>query len=873
MQKKLDVPYRSQWAEDAVTHNADCGPTCTAMLLNHYGVAITPDDGYDILSRQFGRHFGSRQYTTTHDLQKICKARDVPVGITWFADKAGAMWQLRNKIDQDKPFIALVNYVPWRSVTGNSFSGSHFVVVVGYDDQHVYMHDPLFGDEQPEEKGAFFKMTTAQFVSGWGGFNNPDYRNNRNGNPDFLLIYPLQAPVIKQPTPVVKEPVATKPIDPTPDFTPPKKDPPSNDVVLPSTDPTDETKRRVEGLAAWHGRSVDWNNGEVVRAWLDHLGSFGAETKRHQVKSGQTLSAISAQYYKRQDKWRTIMAYNRLRFEWANAGQWLRIPLLGDGDGHKGMPNLQQILQAVEAEEFFDPDIEAPAYDELAENSTGMGALEMATVDDSQAAGFSSNPDVVNEDIVTGQNFSATWTFVNSGSTVWDSSYKIVYVNRNHPSTVGAPIAQMSAESAYTITEIGADQMVLPGESMSVTVPLIAPAPSNSLIASHWQLQNGAGENFGALRWITAKIVQGDAPAPVIPDPVTPEPVDPVTPDPVDVGTGTTHTVFMPFVGKDASAGKKTATFGMNINPNLDNTDSREIDYRDIDIEHQKGLGWVRYVYWASRNRRGGKEAYVKRYRELIKTYADAGIKTLFVLHQDTYWGNAPWDHGGWGVYAAAFGRECAEVAAACAEFGDMVAYQIYNETDSGWGDDAANANKSAIGLPPDKYAIILDTAAKAIREIDPNATIVASGMKTGPVNAVNYLKQVQAALKRPLPVDALAYHPYGRRARSEFDFVPFGTLADAFKPFEQAFPNLPIWLTEIGVPGHQHEFPSSRYPEIKTFMDEAIGDFKETHAKQVPVIIWFAWSDFSENSGIVTKDGRFKAGIVEAYQAMRNIS
>ena len=55
--------------------------------------------------------------------------------------------------------------------------------------------------------------------------------------------------------------------------------------------------------------------------------------------------------------------------------------------------------------------------------------------------------------------------------------------------------------------------------------------------------------------------------------------------------------------------------------------------------------------------------------------------------------------------------------------------------------------------------------------------------------------------------------------------------------------------------------------------MNEAIGDFKNTHAKQVPVIIWFAWSDFSENSGIVTKEGRFKEGIADAYQKMRNIS
>ena len=865
---KLNVPYRSQWAEDAVTHNADCGPTCVAMVLNHYGVAITPDDGYDVLSRQFNRHFGSRQYTTTFDLKNICNFKNVPVNITWFADQSGAMWQLRKKIDEKKPFIALVNYAPWRGITGNSFSGSHFVVVTGYDDQHVYMHDPLFGDEQPVAKGEFFKMTTAEFVSGWGGFNNPDYRNNRNGNPDFLLIYPISAPVTATPVtqpPVVEQPEqpeeTTPPVSKPPTTSPPSTGTKTTDTILPSTDPTDETKRRVEALAAWHGRSVDWDNGEVVRAWIDHLGSFGSETARHQVKSGETLSGISAQYYGRQDKWRAIKAFNRLAVEWANAGQWLRVPLLGNGDGHKSMPNNQQILQSVEAEEFFDPDIESPAYDELAAESAAMGVVEMDMLDNSQAAGFSSSPNVVTEDIISGQQFTATWTFTNSGSTVWDSGYKIVYVNQSHPSTEGAIRNQMSAAATYTITEIGADEMVLPGETMSVTVPLVAPAPSDTLIASHWQLQNRSGENFGALRWISAKVIPGAVTRP-----------DPIKPDPISgEGSSGTHTAFIPFVGSGATSPTAQTSFGMNINPNLDSPG--EIDYRDIDIDNQRGLGWVRYVYWASRNRRSGKEAYIKRYRELIKTYADAGIKTLLILHQDTYWGNAPWDHGGWGVYAAAFGRECAEVASACSEFGDMVAYQIYNEVDSGWGDDAANPNKSAIGFPPDKYGMILETAAESIRNVDPNATIVASGMKTGPHNAVNYLKAVQAAIRKPLPVDALAYHPYGRRAKSQFDFVPFGTLTDAFVPFKQAFPNLPVWLTEIGVPGHQHVFPPNRYPEISTFMDEAIGEFKTTHAQQVPVIIWFAWSDFSENSGIITKDGRFKTSIVDAYQKMRNIS
>jgi nucleoid-associated protein YgaU len=871
---KLNVPYRSQWAEDAASHNADCGPTCVAMILNHYGVAITPDDGYDVLSQQFGRTYGARQYTTTYDLRDISRNKNIPADITWFANRNDALAQLKLKINQNKPFITLVNYAPWRRVTGNSFSGSHFVVVTGYDDQNIYMHDPLFGGEQPLEKGVHFKMSTADFMAGWGGFNNPDYSNNRNGNPDWLLIYPLSAPApasTSAPAPAVNQPAATTPSTASsPPQTVTAATTPSNTTTTtrpmqpsnPTPDLTDEIKRRVEALAGWHWLNYDWNNAEITNAWLNHLGDFGKVTKFHKVVSGDTLSGLSGQYYRRQDKWKAIMGYNRLHGEFLMAGQSIRIPMPGDDTAHTSAPNSNLIMQSTEAEEFHDPDIEADTYESLAENSLAMGAIELDTVDDSEAAGFSSTPNVVTNDIVSGHNFTATWTFRNSGSTMWNSNYKIVYVNQSHPSTDGALKGQMSAKNAYSITEVGADQLVLPGETMSVTVPLIAPAPSDTLIASHWQLQNPAGENFGALRWLTAKIVPG---APVS------TPVD----TPTDTGSGTTHQVFMPFVSSGGSQPQpikaKTVEFGMNINPNLDSPG--EIDFRDVNIEHQRGLGWIRYAYWGSRNRRGAKEAYVKRYRQLIKTYADAGIKTLIVMHQDLFWGNGPWDNGGWGPYTAAFGRECAEVAAACAEFKGMVAYQIFNETDSRWGDDAANPNKSAIGLAPDVYARILDNAAKSIRAVDPDATIVASGMKTGPHNAVNYLKQVQAALKKPLPVDALAYHPYGRHALTKFDFAPFGSLAESFVPFAQAFPNLPIWLTEIGVPGHEHVFPPNRYPEIAKFMNEAINAFKVTHAAQVPVIIWFAWSDFSENSGIVTKDGRMKDGIADAYQKMRNIS
>ncbi|MEM9776712.1 MAG: C39 family peptidase, partial [Chloroflexota bacterium] len=660
---KLEVPYRSQWAEDAASKDTDCGPTCAAMILNYYGVELSPDQAYEVFSRAFGWHFGRNQFTFTWHLVDLQDHFNVDSGHFTFGNQQAAITKLKAMIDEGRPFIALVNYTPWRNITNINYTGGHFVVVTGYDDEHIMMHDPLFGGNNPESN-AHFKMTYSQFAAGWGGFRNP------NINPDWHMIFPLSAPRREiadtdkgssgsegsnnQPINRVEERPAKKPVE------------------LPS-EADDETKRRLEALAGWHWREVDWNDGENVLAWTNHLGGFGREIKRHRVKSGENLSVISTRYYGRQDKFKAIMAYNRMDSEMLMVDQWLRIPMPGDDEAHTTLPNLPSILQAAEAAEFFDVETEAAEYESVAENSVGMGATGPETegaaapadaadhnLDDSEAAGFSSVPDVVTTNIAVGQTFTGIWTFRNSGTTMWDENYKLVHVPQSLESTGGVPTAQMAAEASYPITELGASAAVLPGETITLSVQFIAPEASE-ITASHWQLQNGEGENFGALRWISANIVE--TPDVVQPPPVPEKPEEPAEPEkpeePVKTtGPGRPFSVFIPMVGHGQQT--HTVEFGMNINPNPGGG-PQEIDFRDVDIQHQTGLGWVRYAYWASRNQRNSKEAYVKRYRELIKTYADAGIKTLIVLHQDTHWGNGPWDHGGWGIYAAQFAQACAE--------------------------------------------------------------------------------------------------------------------------------------------------------------------------------------------------------------------
>ena len=135
---------------------------------------------------------------------------------------------------------------------------------------------------------------------------------------------------------------------------------------------------------------------------------------------------------------------------------------------------------------------------------------------------------------------------------------------------------------------------------------LLAPQKTG-VYAFHWQFQSDNGEEFGGIRWLQIGVTGAD-------------PGDGDTRPPGDLGV----------------------EFGMNINP----------EAHDLDVDKLSGLGWVRWVFWASRIKLSPEEAYQQKYRSLIQTYAAAGVRSLIVLHQDTEWGNAPWEHGGWAAYA-----------------------------------------------------------------------------------------------------------------------------------------------------------------------------------------------------------------------------
>lgn len=302
---------------------------------------------------------------------------------------------------------------------------------------------------------------------------------------------------------------------------------------------------------------------------------------------------------------------------------------------------------------------------------------------------------------------------------------------------------------------------------------------------------------------------------------------------------------------------------GMNVNP--DAPHSNPVDNDDL-----KGLDWVRFVFKVDarvkEEERGRLDRAFAQYDPIIRQYNKKGIKSLLVINQETVWGIGPWTgNGNWPGYADQLAEMARRIAARYQRYGEEVAYQIWNEGDK-------RNNPASVYVEPEAFAIVLRKTAAAIRSVSPDSPIIFNGMATGPEETIAYLQRCKKALDGPWPVDAIGIHPYTRWAtRAPFDWgQKFGTLGEAFAKYRAAIPDMPFWITEIGV-ADDNEIGPEHYAEIAGYLKDVYQHVGERYADLVPVVIWFAWSDWMRNAGIVDKNGRRKDHVYLAFRAVRN--
>lgn len=172
MGQVLDVPYRSQWDDDARQSSADCGPACLAMVLGYYGVRARIDDLFAATGMPPGR------YISFDQLMRVGRG----YGVEFAYSANNALDDLKGWIDAGKPALALVQYRYWSRhrppMTQDNIQGPHFVVVVGYDDQgQVFVNDPDYWMPRRQE-GYRQVYTDALFSQAWFNLDPP----NANGS-------------------------------------------------------------------------------------------------------------------------------------------------------------------------------------------------------------------------------------------------------------------------------------------------------------------------------------------------------------------------------------------------------------------------------------------------------------------------------------------------------------------------------------------------------------------------------------------------------------------------------------------------------------------------------------------------------------------
>jgi hypothetical protein len=157
-----------------------CGPACLEMVFDYYGENISQFEIADV-ARTLGEPYWS---TYTDELRRAVhfsnistsQGAEVPENITGytlrklgyaaFENQAMNLAQLKSYIDQDKPLILLMWYSAYHVST-------HYRVAIGYNETHVFLHDPW---NKPEWGGSYggpnLAFNYTAFLDLWSYWNN-----------------------------------------------------------------------------------------------------------------------------------------------------------------------------------------------------------------------------------------------------------------------------------------------------------------------------------------------------------------------------------------------------------------------------------------------------------------------------------------------------------------------------------------------------------------------------------------------------------------------------------------------------------------------------------------------------------------------------
>lgn len=171
----LDSEYHSQWDSDANAFNSDCGPAAVKNVMSIVDREKWKDITIDRLSWESGMSH-HRTYTMPFELIMTASIHGLSlarmVGMT--------MDDLRAEILAGRPVIALVHYGDFGALRMDTYSGGHWLVVTGWNDDAkcLYVNDPDW-KEPRRNMGHNLPIPLVVFEDAWGSCsddNNTNYQ-------------------------------------------------------------------------------------------------------------------------------------------------------------------------------------------------------------------------------------------------------------------------------------------------------------------------------------------------------------------------------------------------------------------------------------------------------------------------------------------------------------------------------------------------------------------------------------------------------------------------------------------------------------------------------------------------------------------------
>lgn len=174
------VPYRSQWDKDGDGFASDCGPACVAMLVEWAGTRLDINQ----ISIEAGMT-PNRRFTLPADLIRSAGLH----GVTLERRLPCALSDLSREIDIGRPVIALIRYGDLGDLRQDrNYDDGHWVVVVGVNNDSVFIHDPDWQFPR-REGGRALPVPRAIFESAWACVK-PDGKSDGNTPNQCLMVVP-----------------------------------------------------------------------------------------------------------------------------------------------------------------------------------------------------------------------------------------------------------------------------------------------------------------------------------------------------------------------------------------------------------------------------------------------------------------------------------------------------------------------------------------------------------------------------------------------------------------------------------------------------------------------------------------------------------